>query len=247
MTNYIKDVFTVIQTAGETYVGIDEGEDNTYLVTPYLIESGDLIVLNDQKGNNTIQLVAGLEITSSIIAINEVVLTFSNGAQLDIRDADQFVFDIGGNDVIGEVGEEKMFSEFVEQILGATFPQEGEITQGGNVIINSPSNQIVSVDVGTLISPEALDASGGAFVFTDDSNVENYVEISNFSQDDVITVSEEFANAYSFTNDGSNVEIIFSADGGIINRITLLGVVDSDVVVYDEASFETAIGFDAFT
>ncbi len=147
MTAYVTDPLKVIQTAGETYVGADAGEDTTYLLTANLIEAGDVITIIDDEGTNTIQLPLGLEIASSIVANDEMVLTLSNGAQINIRGASTFVFDVGGNDVSGEVGIEKEFADFVEQDLGTTVPAEGEApTTGGEVVISPPNEAPVATD-----------------------------------------------------------------------------------------------------
>jgi hypothetical protein len=107
---------------------------------------------------------------------------------------------------------------------------------------------VVSADVGTLDRSVYLDAFGDGFKFTDDATVQNNVVISNFADDDLIEVSGAEAGDYSFANDGADVDITFNFnDEGLINRITLIGVVGSSDIVYDEASFETAIGFDAIT
>jgi hypothetical protein len=102
----------------------------------------------------------------------------------------------------------------------------------------------VSADVGTLDTSVSLDASGGGFKFTDDASVLNNVEISNFTDDDLIEVSGAEAGDYAFANDGADVDITYNNDG-LVNSITLTGVVDAADLVYDQASFETAIGFNA--
>jgi hypothetical protein len=50
---------------------------------------------------------------------------------------------------------------------------------------------------------------------------------------------------YSFSNDGTDMHIIFN-NQGTINTISLTGVVSSDALVYDQTSFTEAMGFDAF-
>jgi len=55
-------------------------------------------------------------------------------------------------------------------------------------------------------------------------------------------VNYPFSN-YTFSNDGEDVFIIFN-NQGIVNQIVLTGVVNTDALVYDQASLETAMGFD---
>lgn len=103
----------------------------------------------------------------------------------------------------------------------------------------------LSVDIGTLEVPESLSASGSSYIFTDDADILNCVIISGFTTNDSIHVSNASDGEYSFSNDGEDVDIIYN-NGGTVNMITLTGVVSVDDLVYDESSFETAIGFDAF-
>jgi hypothetical protein len=102
----------------------------------------------------------------------------------------------------------------------------------------------VSADAGTLDTSVSLDASGDGFKFTDDASVLNNVEISNFTDDDLIEVTGADAGDYAFANDGADVGITYNNDG-LVNSITLTGVVDAADLVYDQTSFETAIGFNA--
>ena len=115
---------------------------------------------------------------------------------------------------------------------------------------------VKSADVGVGISVDSavtIDAVG-SFKFTDDATVENNVIITNFTSDDVIEVSNA-VGSYQITNNGADVMITYSFpthdaagnDIGLPNTITLSGVVTADDVIYDQETFESAIGFDAFT
>jgi hypothetical protein len=101
----------------------------------------------------------------------------------------------------------------------------------------------VSVDTGTLDFPGYYDAGTGAFNFMDDPMQLTHVVIDNFSSDDLITLMNAVPGDYSFSNDGEDVYMILNNDG-IINHITLTGVVDGGDVVHDSASFAAAMGFD---
>lgn len=105
---------------------------------------------------------------------------------------------------------------------------------------------VVSADLGSVDNMQILDANSGKIKFTDNPDVQNYVQISNFSSDDLIEITKTPGQAYSFSNDGADVNII-SNNNGTINHINLVGVVDAADIIYDETSFETAIGFNAFT
>jgi hypothetical protein len=112
---------------------------------------------------------------------------------------------------------------------------------------STPEKVEVSADIGTGANTATLDAAGEDFLFTDDANIENFVSISNFDDGDSIQVTNAEVGDYNFSNDGVDVDITYNnTDAGVLNEMTLVGVVDSISLVYDEASFETAIGFDAF-
>jgi hypothetical protein len=101
----------------------------------------------------------------------------------------------------------------------------------------------VSVDTGTLDFPGYFDAGTGAFNFVDDPLKLNHVVIDNFSSDDLITLMDGAFGGYNFSNDGEDVYMILN-NGGIINHITLTGVVDGSVLINDHTTFAVAMGFD---
>jgi hypothetical protein len=112
---------------------------------------------------------------------------------------------------------------------------------------SDPSFTIVSIDSGTIHTPMVLDAAGGPYNFTDDAAVAGNVVINNFSFDDIISFSNADPGDYLFASEGTDVMLSYNYnDEGIDNTILLAGVVSSDALVYDQASFVTAIGFDAF-
>lgn len=104
----------------------------------------------------------------------------------------------------------------------------------------------IAIDAGTLHSPAVFDAGSDAFNFTDNAAVLTNVVINNFTSDDIITITNAEETDYSFANDATDMYII-SNNQGAINVILLTGVVSSDALVSDQASFTAAIGFDAFT
>ena len=120
------DLIAVAQNA--IYLG-REGDD-TYLISGAARETA-VSVIEDEDGSNVIQLVAGLEIVQSLAISNAIALTLSNGAQVQILNADGFDFDVGGNDTAGVEGDLQSSAEFIAQTLGIA---AGETT-GGPVII----------------------------------------------------------------------------------------------------------------
>jgi len=111
---------------------------------------------------------------------------------------------------------------------------------------DSSTGILVSIDTGTLETPAGLDASGDAFIYRDDASVLTHVIIDNFTADDRISITNAQPDDYSFSNDGSDIHIIFN-NQGTVNAISLTGVVNSDVLIYDQTSFIAAMGFDPLT
>lgn len=89
-----------------------------------------------------------------------------------------------------------------------------------------------------------LDAGADDFLYTDDATVTNNVVIENFADGDSIYVTNAGSSDYSITNKGEDVTLIYN-NAGTVNQIVLVGVVGASNLVYDENSFEAAIGFDA--
>ncbi len=112
-----------------------------------------------------------------------------------------------------------------------------------------PNEDTIDVDIDTAAFPtEAnFDASGDAYNFIDDAAVSNYAVIANFTEDDTISFLNADVNDYSFSNEGEDVTLSYNYnDEGTMNVIKLTGVVSSDALVYDLASFTAALGFDPF-
>ena len=112
--------------------------------------------------------------------------------------------------------------------------------------VNPGTQTEVSADLGTDQTAETFDAGTDNFKFTDDASAVNNLIINNFAAGDSIEVTGAVTTDYSITNNGEDVTLIFN-NGGTVNQITLVGVVGASDLVYDEASFETAVGFDALS
>jgi len=176
---------------------------------------------------------------------------FSGGAQIvsiplqGDADGTQIVFSDGSVDAKLSLGVMTFGGATVSSSAGALTPTtiDTSITAGGG---SSTTKIDVSADTGTVETAVSLNATGGAYNYTDDASVLNNVIISNFTSDDSITVSNGSASDYFFSNDGTDVNISYN-NAGTLNFISLIGVVSNDVLVYNQSSFETAIGFDAIT
>lgn len=179
------------------------------------------------------------------------LIVLSNGskvASIPVQsDGTQLVFSNGSVNVMLQIGVMTLGGTTVSATPGAVVPTTIDTGTTAGDGGGQSTAQTVSADTGSVVAGAVnLDASGGAYNFTDDATVENKVVIGNFTSDDTITVSNATASDYSFSNDGTDVDIIYN-NAGTVNQITLTGVVSTNDLVYDQASFESAIGFDAFT
>jgi hypothetical protein len=243
--------FIIPSENGQTYLG--GAGDDMYILSGSTVGSNATIVIQDTEGANQIQLVGGLSITASLVTDNALELTLSNNAKIQILGADNFGYDVGGNTLGGVVGTQQDFDTFVTDTLGTTVPAQGDPpSSGGQVIIpvGGPGNDDpIDVDIDTAAFPTEtdFDASGDAFNFIDDAAVSNYAVIDNFSADDTISFVNADMSDYAFSNEGEDVTLSYNYnDAGTMNVIELIGVVSSNDLVYDLASFTNALGFDAF-
>ena len=143
----VNESYVIVQTAGDTYLGNEL--DQTYSLNPFLISAGESIVILDQGGLNTIELVGGLTITSSIVTSNEILLHFNNGASVNIRGANIFTFDVGANKVASVTGTEQNFTTFVTSTLGLEHvPTLEEVAIHSEVVV-----QIIAGDIQKINEP----------------------------------------------------------------------------------------------
>ena len=111
-----------------------------------------------------------------------------------------------------------------------------EAGAGGNLDTDNDANALTQATV----------AATGANSFTEDANVANYVKITGFGSDDTITVSNALTSAYSFTSVGTDIKITYTTSGGVVNDITLVGVLSGATFIESEADAEAALGFNFF-
>jgi hypothetical protein len=264
MSVFITDPYAIVQTAGETYIGNDT--DQVYSVNPNLIQAGDMVTIIDQGGSNAIELPAGLEITESIVTNDELVLTLSNGAIINLRGADAFTFNVGQNQAGGDnVGTEKGFYDFAQDILGVTLPAEGEgFVEGGPATVNDDGTADVDPDPERIPVTEDLTAVDGVaetFVYRIDSSNGQVFSlaggdwtITNFNVGEDSLVFEDVAGGTVTTE--TFVDAITVSDSEIFNEtsiffdedpeensffLTLTGVVDGalstvDFIVNDDGT-----------
>jgi hypothetical protein len=185
-------------------------------------------------------------------------LTLSNGAQINVRGADTFTFNVGQNQAGGDtVGTEKTFADFARDILGVTLPVEGEgFVTGGSSTINDDGT--VDFDPGTegisvTEDVTAVDGVAETFIYQIDSSTGQLVSraggdwtITNFNVLEDSLVFEDVAGGTVTTE--TFVDEVIVAESGIFNKtniffdedveensysLTLAGVVDGDLSTVD--------------
>ena len=94
-------------------------------------------------------------------------------------------------------------------------------------------------------TPVAIDAAGGAFIFTDDVTARTDVILTNFSSDDVITVTDLPDGAqYFFTNPNSDDLVVTFNDGVNFTRIYIDDILpDNPGFITDLQSAIDEVGF----
>ena len=132
--NYNSGNNIIVQTENKiTYRGL--GGNDTYIISKTTEKNGKIDII-DTQGANTIQMVDGITISSSIFTSNAVRLVLSNGTQITINGADKFIFEAGGNSTSATLGSSRSYLKFAEA-MGA-YNASFQTDQGNtNIIINN--------------------------------------------------------------------------------------------------------------
>lgn len=109
---------------------VSKGAGNDiYVFASTLLDSNSEITISDTQGQNSLQFINGLNISSSIVASDTVQLTLSNGSVVTILSASSFGYVVGGDPLSDVAGEDTDFSGFVSNQLAIN---EGIPTSGVN-------------------------------------------------------------------------------------------------------------------
>ena len=236
----------ILQETDMPIVGAGAGDD-VYIVDSYFLDNNQHITISDDEGNNVIHLVGGLEIKDVNVAQNTIEFVLSNGATIDVLDADSFNFLTGGDSLTGEGGLNQTFNDFVTNTLGLAIPEAGEVNSENNVIINYGGGLTKECDLQSMLFVKALDSG----VHWDSNEVTfsfNTAPLSDYGQlaEDSGVSPQEFLNTFSPLNtseqnyakdvlhqieDISNLKFIQVSDNGEIrfNMFDLSVLGSSDV------------------
>jgi hypothetical protein len=162
----------ILQGTDLTTVGAGAGNDR-YVLTAATLNANQKITISDTQGTNTLQLVGGLQIVSSKVAADAVLLTLNNGAVITVLGASTFTFLTGGDSLAGTGGLSQNFSAFATQSLGVTVPAAGApAVDGGAATVNANGGTTV-----TPIPTETPTEAPTSFSLT--ASVTNLVEEGN--------------------------------------------------------------------
>ena len=149
-TTLSKDAqFLVLQPSSTAIVGAGVGDD-TYLISGSMLLSGKNLTISDANGSNSIQLAAGLSITSSQVSSSALKLTLSNNATVTVLGANAFTYDVGGNSTAGLNPADVSFASFVTGTLGTSVPSGTTVANGSSLVINgaAPKSLLASTIAG---------------------------------------------------------------------------------------------------
>ena len=105
-----------------------QGDDDTYILSSFILSGGAIIDIIDQQGNNKIQLLGGLEIISSKVTHDTAQLIISKPGEdnitVNITGADNFGYILAGNPSMGEASPkaELDYDDFGTTVIGRTIP-----------------------------------------------------------------------------------------------------------------------------
>ena len=188
------------------------GGDDVFVISPYFVTEGQTVSISDTQGANTIQLVGGLTITSSIVEAEGLRLTLSNDAVITVFGADNFTYNVGGNDSAGIAGVDKDFTTFASENLGVVVPAAGEAAAtGGEAEFNED---------GTSTTPEA-----DTYALTADAATVDEGASATFSLDTNLAEGTEVAYTISGDVDAADV------DGGLTGTATVDADGDATITV----------------
>ncbi len=140
--------------------------DDTYILSASQVDANAEITISDTEGTNTIQLIGGLVISSSIVAGDTAQLTLSNGAVINVLGASSMSYVVGGDPLSGTAGVTKDYTTFTTDVLGTTVPTEGTST-GGESTVNSDGTSTPTLNpTYTLTAGAAAVDEGSTATFT---------------------------------------------------------------------------------
>ncbi|SET22799.1 repeat-containing protein [Nitrosomonas marina] len=211
------------------------GGDDTYILSPALIDADAEITISDTQGANKIQLIGGLEITSSVVANDTAQLTLSNGAVITVLGASSFTFEIGGNPLTGTPGTSSDYSGFVTDTLGTTVPGEGEDPSNGGAVTIPPDTPPVD-ETAPEFSSAAADGTSVVLTYNESLDDNSIPALGDFE----VLVGGSAATISSVSVSGSEVTLTLDAPVKSTDTLTVAYTQPASNRVQDDAGNDAA-------
>lgn len=129
----------ILQPADQGIIDAGAGDD-IYILSGLLLEADQTLTISDTKGDNSLQLIDGLEIANSQVTSDAFLLTLFNGAEITLLGASAFSYSVGGNLLNGTPGLSQDYADFVTDTLGldsVPVPDGSTVANGGSVSITA--------------------------------------------------------------------------------------------------------------
>ena len=224
---------------------VDDSEAITYTATANVVD-----VFTDDSARKTNAIIEGLTSEDSIVvsgaSTDYSFTSVGSDIQITYNNTTAGVLNVivlkglaGSGVITDEASAERAagWNFFTAQTLpdGSGGDGSGTAGAGGNLDVDDDASALT----------QALVTAAGANSFTEDANVANYVRLTDFGSDDSITVSNALTSDYNFTSEGTDLRITYN-NNGVVNDITLVGVLLEGTFINSEADAETALGRDFF-
>jgi S-layer protein len=151
----------ILQGTDTRIVGAGLGNDK-YIISTAGFTTGQVITIDDALGANTLQLIGGVTIVSSIVSANAAQLTLSNGVVININGASTFSYEIGGNPLTATAGTVQTYTQFATTTLGAA-----SVPTGTGTVNGTPNTTISGGTVTPTVPTFSVTAGAAAAEGTD--------------------------------------------------------------------------------
>ncbi|MCR9140233.1 MAG: hypothetical protein NXI27_29930 [Alphaproteobacteria bacterium] len=206
--------------------------DDTYIISPELVEENAEIIITDAFGANTIQLIGGVEVAASQTAANAVQLTLSNGAVITVLGASNYSFALGGDPLTGVApASVASFTDFA-----ALLDSTPAFTVNKNTFSADELNAAVDAEAQETVD-EVNDTIGSDFTIdTPSAEMIEAVQLSDNAQVllDAITAVDATATTVQQVADNATTAALTDADGEVYDDVDA-AIVSNDAQVLLDA------------
>lgn len=246
-------VSVTVTPVGET-VSVDVANDaavTTYNAAVDTLGVADTFKFTDDSAKATNASITGMasgdviEVTGassdySFTSVgNDILISYNNTTAGVLNQYTLVGLAAKGGAVIDEASAEAVAGfDFFNALTKSSGNGSGDGVAGANGDLDD-DNDANAVTVASIAATAAADA------YTENANVANSVKIVGFGAGDTITVSNASTSAYSFSSVGTDLTISYN-NAGVVNDITIAGVVAAGTFIGSELDAETALGRDFF-